>query len=657
MNRAYSIFEVKALDEAARTITGVATTPSPDRVGDIVEPLGVEFKNPLPLLWQHEHDKPVGTVKFDKPTAKGITFTAQLADVQEEGRLRDRIDEAWQSLKAGLVRGVSIGFRPLEYSWMDEGGIRFIKSEVFELSLVTIPANADATINTIKSLDRERLAALGHKSLPVVRAVPAGASATRKKSKPIPKPEEGNDMKTIAQQISAFESTLQEKQARMDELIDKSAEDGTTFDAEQREEYDTLKSEVEAIDKHLDLLRDKQKREAAAAKAVTDDPRGAKSLEVKEGIQVRAKNTEKLEPGIAFARVARVKALAHIEHMDPTQIAKSLYPNDDRLIATLTQKAAVDAANTLNAGWAANLITDGGTPFADFVEYLRPRTLLGQISDRLRRLPFDTPVLIQASTGSAKWVKEGIAKPLTEWSYTKTNMKPLKVAAIAAATKEMLMRGSVAVDALIRDELARAVGSTIDTTFIDPDAAAVTDESPASILNGVTPTTLSAGTDYEAVRCDIATLMNAFIASNNTLQGAFWLMPESLAVQLSQMVNPLGQPAFPGITYQGGTLGGIPVFTSSYVGTDSNGSVLALVKGDEIFLGDEGGIQVSMSDQASLVMDSAPTMNSAGTPVAAQVVSMWQTNSVAFLVERFINWQRRRFVSVAWGYVNYSACA
>lgn len=443
----------------------------------------------------------------------------------------------------------------------------------------------------------------------------------------------------------------------MDELIAKSGEEGTTFDAEQKEEYGTLKVEAEELEIHLGLLRDKQKREAAAAKAVTDDPRGAKSLEVKEGIQVRAKNTEKLEPGIAFARVARVKALAHIEHMDPTQIAKSLYPNDDRLIATLTQKAAVDAANTLNAGWAANLITDGGTPFADFVEYLRPRTLLGQISDRLRRLPFDTPVLIQASTGSGKWVKEGIAKPLTEWSYTKTNMKPLKVAAIAAATKEMLMRGSVAVDALIRDELARAVGATIDTTFIDPDAAAVADESPASILNGVAPTTLSAGTDYEAVRCDIATLMNAFIASNNTLQGAFWLMPETLAVQLSQMVNPLGQPAFPGITYQGGTLGGIPVFTSSYVGTDSNGSVLALVKGDEIFLGDEGGIQVSMSDQASLVMDSAPTMNSAGTPVPAQVVSMWQTNSVAFLVERFINWQRRRFVSVAWGYVNYSACA
>ncbi|MCO1981674.1 peptidase U35 [Pseudomonas aeruginosa] len=196
MHRAYSVLEVKALDDGQRVITGVATTPSPDRVGDIVEPLGVQFKNPLPLLWQHEHDKPVGTVTFDKPTAKGITFTAKLAEVLEDGKLKERIDEAWQSLKANLVRGVSIGFRPLEYSWMDDGGIRFLQTEVYELSLVTIPCNVEATINTIKSLDRKQLAASGKKAVPVVRVTPAGASATRKKSKPIPKPEEGNDMKT-----------------------------------------------------------------------------------------------------------------------------------------------------------------------------------------------------------------------------------------------------------------------------------------------------------------------------------------------------------------------------------------------------------------------------------------------------------------------------
>jgi hypothetical protein len=44
MNRAYSILTVKAVQEDQRIIRGTATTPEPDRVGDIVEPLGVVTK-------------------------------------------------------------------------------------------------------------------------------------------------------------------------------------------------------------------------------------------------------------------------------------------------------------------------------------------------------------------------------------------------------------------------------------------------------------------------------------------------------------------------------------------------------------------------------------------------------------------------------------
>ena len=90
MNRAYSVLDVKSVDTEKRIIRGTATTPTPDRMGDIVEPLGVEFKNPMPLLWQHQSDKPVGTVKFDKPTKNGITFVAQLAQIDEPGTLKDR---------------------------------------------------------------------------------------------------------------------------------------------------------------------------------------------------------------------------------------------------------------------------------------------------------------------------------------------------------------------------------------------------------------------------------------------------------------------------------------------------------------------------------------------------------------------------------------
>lgn len=180
-NRAYSVLHVKAMDEddEARIIRGVATSPSPDRVGDVVEPDGVSFKNPMPLLWQHRHDMPVGTVKFDKPTKAGITFEARFAKAEKSETLKARIDEAWESVKLGLVSAVSIGFRSLEHAYMKEtGGIHFLKSEVYELSLVTIPAQADAVITAIKNIDQAALASAGNTR---VKAEPAAVSSGHKK--------------------------------------------------------------------------------------------------------------------------------------------------------------------------------------------------------------------------------------------------------------------------------------------------------------------------------------------------------------------------------------------------------------------------------------------------------------------------------------------
>lgn len=154
--RAYSLLEVKEVNNDQRIISGIASTPEPDRVGDIVDPMGAKFAPEIPLLWQHYHEKPVGFAKFGKATKNGIPFTAEIVDIPEPGPLKNMVDMAWQAVKARLVRGVSIGFRALEYSWMDDGGIRFIETEIYELSLVTIPANASATIQTIKAMDPRR---------------------------------------------------------------------------------------------------------------------------------------------------------------------------------------------------------------------------------------------------------------------------------------------------------------------------------------------------------------------------------------------------------------------------------------------------------------------------------------------------------------------
>ncbi len=152
-NRAYSFLTIKSVSEADRIIEGIASTPTPDRMGDIVNPMGAEFSLPLPMLWQHDHASPIGHVIDAKATKDGITFRAQLAQTSEPGALKDLLDFAWQSIKMKLVAAVSIGFRPLKYAFLADGGVEFDSWEWFELSAVTIPAQADATITNIKSID------------------------------------------------------------------------------------------------------------------------------------------------------------------------------------------------------------------------------------------------------------------------------------------------------------------------------------------------------------------------------------------------------------------------------------------------------------------------------------------------------------------------
>lgn len=156
MNRAYSVLEVKELDDDKRILVGLATTPATDRMDDIVEPKGAVFKLPIPLLWQHRHDQPIGNVTKATVKESGIEVVAEIAKMDEPGRLKERLDEAWQSIKAGLVRGFSIGFSSIESANIEGSwGRRFLKWEWHELSAVTIPANAEATIQSIKSIDAE----------------------------------------------------------------------------------------------------------------------------------------------------------------------------------------------------------------------------------------------------------------------------------------------------------------------------------------------------------------------------------------------------------------------------------------------------------------------------------------------------------------------
>ena len=193
MDRAYSILDVKGQSEDEKYIfvEGIASTPTVDRDGDSIDPMGAKFATPMPLLWQHRHDSPVGNITFAEPTAKGIPFKARIPKVTEPGVLKDRIDEAVQSMKYGLIKAVSIGFKILEdgYELRDGGGYDIKNWEWLELSLVTIPANSEAVLSSVKSADLETLSALGLREKPVDNSAPGdtGQKAARRPIQLIPR--------------------------------------------------------------------------------------------------------------------------------------------------------------------------------------------------------------------------------------------------------------------------------------------------------------------------------------------------------------------------------------------------------------------------------------------------------------------------------------
>lgn len=654
INNVYSWIEVKAVDEERREFTGIATTPDTDRVGDVVESAGAEFQLPIPLLWQHDRLSPVGKVVRAKVTKAGIEVTCKIEKADAPAGLAARLEEAWQSVKLGLVRGLSIGFTAIEYSFMDNGGIHFTKWDWLELSLVTIPANAQGSVHSIKQFmnsQSEGGAASGTKPLPVVKTS-AGVTA-----KPLIKtPLEGTKMKTNAEKIKGFEETRKQKAAELQALHDSLGD--STPDADHIQKLDEIEGEIKAIDDYLPRLKALEQNQVVTAKPVVDESGMQKKLEVGTA---QARTVEKLEPGIAMARMTICLIQAKGDHAKAFQMAERYYPKSTdvcsllkaqadgfRIEPTLRLKATVAAGDTINSTWAAPLVYQQRTS-QDFIEYLRARTLIGQA--QFRPIPFNVNIARQTSGGTSRWVGQGKSKPVTKFDFDSISTQFTKVAGIAVITQELARFSDPSAEAIVRDQLADTVIERIDTDLFDPNLAAVANVNPAGLLNGVSPVAGPSNTTADQIRCAILRLWAPWDTTMLGTRPAYYTTP-AVARFLASLRDSLGNKYFPGTTNAGGDLDGVPIRTSQYLANTggSGGAPFILVDENEIYLADDGNVTIDVSQEATIEMSDTPvgSSNATVTSNGSPFVSMFQTNSMAIRAERFIWWGKRRSAAVQW---------
>ena len=150
-----NIFKTLSEDEdGSVNIRGLASTNSIDRVGDVInhdawtKSGGLDnFKHNPIILFNHNYDKPIGRATSMEVNKSGLELGARIS--KSAGEIKDLI-------KDGVLGAFSVGFRVKDAEYNEEtDGLEIKDAELFEVSVVSVPANQTAMFSLAKSFDSE----------------------------------------------------------------------------------------------------------------------------------------------------------------------------------------------------------------------------------------------------------------------------------------------------------------------------------------------------------------------------------------------------------------------------------------------------------------------------------------------------------------------
>jgi HK97 family phage prohead protease len=146
----------RAANNGSRVITFCFSDGSTDRMNDRIDPYGWDtsaFQKKPVCLWAHDATAPpIGRVR--RTYTSGDRFMGDIEFASAE--TYPFADQIYRLVVDGFVKAVSVGFLPIEWQWADDdksrpGGINFERQELLEISVLPIPANANAQA-AVKSL-------------------------------------------------------------------------------------------------------------------------------------------------------------------------------------------------------------------------------------------------------------------------------------------------------------------------------------------------------------------------------------------------------------------------------------------------------------------------------------------------------------------------
>lgn len=597
-------------DDEYFILRGIANTPSVDSYDTIIEPKGAEFELPIPFFLIHDISKPVGEVFEAGVTDSRIEFAARIPKKSISQNLQERLNEAIDSVRLGLMKGVSVGIEPVKQA-LRKGKVVYTNWKWKELSLVPIPANKDARVTSFRA-DR----------------------ASKR----------GEVKMDIREQLTALEEERAAIAAEMESYgnpADLEGEDAKAFD-ELTKRFDEVRTKRDRASKLVDAMD-------SARPVTTREHSYAPNVTPRQSAEPRIEAKRRDEPkGMTFARYVRAQIISAETRAPINQVINHLYGFGD-VAAEVRASTPVDAGSTLSGNWGTKLFQPNAAA-VEFLEYLAPFTLVGKFGrdgvSALGRGRFFVPMVSQTSVGQGYWVGQGVAKPATSQTFADDSIVRYKLAAIVGATDELLdLANATDAENQILISLRQAVIETLDGTFIDA-SNKVDNGRPAGLLYSVSGTTGSGGSTGTDVSRDVAALRKALKALNYPGSGMALIISSSLAIDLVAMRSPLTEaPLFPTLRPDGGTLEGIPVLVTDYI----DPTKVVMMHAPSVYFAD-GGVSTAVSNSATVILNADAETLASGTPN----FSAFQRDAQIFRIVRYVGWTKRTgavqvMADVAWG--------
>jgi HK97 family phage major capsid protein/HK97 family phage prohead protease len=633
-----------------------------DRMDDVIMSDGWDLrafkKNPI-ALFNHTSNFPIGKWKNLRIEDKQLKGHLELAP----SGTSDRVDEIRRLVEAGILKAVSVGFRPIEMEKREgsDWGYTYIKSELVETSLVAVPANPNA-LAVAKSLGVSPetiglvFAGQGNGDR-VKRRGFNGGHANRSSGRG------GRQMSSLGQRIAALEEQINSKRDALNTHLEKM--DDSNVSNSDLEITSKFNQDIGQLEKTREALIESEKRLAKSLDPNPEEPIQPHRAVVISGTQREQKITA---PSVIVNRkpdsidyvdlMVKAATLAYAAKVwgKPIEEARTkigekfpAYKEDGvRVMSELVLRAASAPAMTTVTGWAAELVH---ITYAALMPLLMPQSILTRLGPKGLVLDFGQTGVIRIPTRSrtptiaGSFVGEGMAIPVRQGAFTTQSLTPKKMAVITTWTREMDQHSIPAIEGLLREAIQQDTSVAIDSVLIDSNPA--TTIRPAGLLNGVAATTATAGGGMAAFIGDLTGLISALSAATyGNIRTPVWLVNQAdmLRASLLQATNTGIFPFRDEI--RGGSLNGIPLIDSA---TIPSKTMILVDAADFVVVGGTDP-RMEISDQATLHMEDTSPADLVVSPstVAAPQKSLFQTDSLALRMVMPLNWVQRRAGTVAW---------